>query len=121
MWAAWNPNVTWVDVKVGDFNGDGMTDIIGRYLQTGQWYVGISNGSSFATALWATWNPNATWVDIQIGDFSGDGKDDLAGRYLQGGQWFTGVSNGSSAFTTTLWDTWSPAANWVDVQHGRYL
>jgi autotransporter-associated beta strand protein len=121
MWAGWNPNVTWVDIKVGDFNGDGKDDIIGRYSQAGQWWVGLSNGSSFDTKLWATWNPNVTWVDIQVGDFSGDGKDDIAGRWLQAGQWFTGVSNGSTQFTTTLWGTWSAAANWVDVQHGRYL
>jgi autotransporter-associated beta strand protein len=121
FWDHWSTAVTWVDVKVGDFNGDGMTDIIGRYLQTGQWWVGLSSRTSFTTTLWATWNPNVTWADIQVGDFSGDGKDDIAGRWLQAGQWYTGVSNGSTQFTTTLWDTWSPAANWADVQHGRYL
>ncbi len=115
--------MTWVDVKVGDFTGNGMMDLVGRYSQTGQWWVALSTGSSFShgSQPWATWNPNVTWADVQVGDFSGDGKDDLAGRWLQAGQWYTGVSNGSTAFTTTLWDTWSPAANWVDVQHGRYL
>jgi autotransporter-associated beta strand protein len=122
FWDAWNPNITWVDVKVGDFLGNGMMDVIGRVAQTGQWWVAISNGSSsFTNQLWATWNPNATWVDVQVGDFNGDGIADIAGRYLQGGQWYTGVSNGSTAFTTTPWGGWSPNANWVDVQSGRYL
>src|SRR5437899_6364497 len=40
------PNVTWVDVKVGDFNGDGMLDIIGRVQQTGQWWVGLDRKST---------------------------------------------------------------------------
>jgi hypothetical protein len=102
-------------VRVGDFNGDGKSDIVGRVLQSGQWWVGQSNGTSFDASLWATWNPNVTWVDIVVGDFNGDGKSDIAERYLQGGQWWTGISSGAS-FSTTLWDTWSPAVNWTDVQ-----
>ncbi|HEV2946861.1 MAG TPA: autotransporter-associated beta strand repeat-containing protein [Gemmataceae bacterium] len=120
LWATWNPNVTWVDVQTGDFNGDGHADIIGRVLQTGQWYVGISNGSDgFTTSLWASWNPNVTWVDVHVGDFNGDGKADIVGRYLQGGQWYVGISNGTS-FTTTLWATWNPNVTWVDVNVGDF-
>ena len=92
LWAVWNPNATWVDVKVGDFNGDGKADITGRYLQGGSWWTGLSTGSSFTTSLWAEWNPSATWVDVQVGDFNGDGKADITGRYLQGSSWWTGIS-----------------------------
>jgi hypothetical protein len=52
---------------VGDFNGDGKADIIGRYRQTGQWWVAQSTGSLFVNSLWATWNPKVTWVDVQVG------------------------------------------------------
>jgi FG-GAP repeat len=62
--------VTWVDVQVGDFNGDGKADIVGRVQQSGQWWAGISNGSFFNNSLWATWNPNVTWVDVHTGDFA---------------------------------------------------
>jgi hypothetical protein len=115
----WNPGVTWVDVQTGDFNGDGKTDIIGRDLQSGQWYVSLNEGSTFATSLWATWNPNVTWVDVKIGDFNGDRKADLAGRLLQTGQWYVGTSTGSS-FTTSLWATWNPNVTWVDVNVGDF-
>jgi len=121
LWATWNPTVTWADVKVGDFNGDGKSDITGRYLQSGQWFTGLSNGSTgFTTSLWATWNPTVTWADVQVGDFNVDGKSDITGRYLQAGQWFTGLSNGSTAFTTSLWTTWNPAVTWVDVHAGNF-
>jgi hypothetical protein len=30
LWTTWNPNVTWVDVQVGDFNNDGKLDLAGR-------------------------------------------------------------------------------------------
>jgi hypothetical protein len=115
MWAAWNPNITWVDVHVGDFNGDGKDDIVGRVLQTGQWWVGISDGSHFTTTLWATWSPAVTWIDVRVGDFNGDHSADIAGRVQQNGQWWVGTSNGTS-FNTSLWTAWSTAVNWVDVQ-----
>jgi hypothetical protein len=119
LWAAWNPNVTWVDVVTGDFNGDGRTDTAGRVLQTGEWWVGISDGSSFTTTLWTTWNPNVTWVDVKVGDFDGDGQADIVGRVLQTGQWWEAQSTGSS-FSNSLWTTWNPNVTWVDVNVGDF-
>jgi hypothetical protein len=95
-------------------------DIAGRVSQTGQWWVGQSNGSSaFTNALWATWNPSVTWVDVVTGDFNGDGKTDIAGRVKETGQWWVAISNGTS-FTTTLWTTWNPGVTWVDVKVGDF-
>jgi hypothetical protein len=106
-------------VRVGDFNGDGKADIIGRALENGQWYVGLSNGSTgFTTSLWDTWSTGATWVDVQVGDFNGDGKADITGRALQTGDWWTGLSSGS-AFITTKWATWSDVT-WTGVGTGDF-
>src|SRR6266851_1576494 len=60
-----NPAATWVNVLTGDFTGRGKTDVAARYLQTGQWWVGINTGSSFAFSLWTTWSPAVTWVDVK--------------------------------------------------------
>jgi hypothetical protein len=51
---------------------------------------------------------------VKVGDFNGDGKADITARWLDGGQWYVGQSTGA-AFVTSLWDTWSPAVTWVDV------
>jgi hypothetical protein len=110
-----------VDVHLADFNGDGKADIVGRALQTGQWWVGLSNGSGFATTLWSTWSTGVTWVDVQVGDFNGDGKADITGRALELGFWYTGVSNASTAFATSLWAIWNPEVTWVDVGHGNFI
>jgi hypothetical protein len=120
LWASWSPNVTWVDVRVGDFNGDGKSDITGRVLQSGEWWTGISTGSSFNTTLWTTWSAAVTWVDVRVGDFNGDGSSDIIGRDKQTGRWQLATSNGSTAFTNSLYDTWSPAVTWVDVQVGDF-
>jgi subtilisin-like proprotein convertase family protein len=124
LWATWSadPGVTWADVQAADFNHDGKMDIVGRWLQTGQWYVGLSSGGSFNTTLWATWSPNVTWADVHVGDFNGDGNADIVGRVLQSGAWYVGLSNGSSAFNTssTPWTAWSPAVTWADVMVGDF-
>jgi hypothetical protein len=120
LWDTWSSGVTWADVKVGDFNGDGKADIAGRYLQGGTWWVGLSTGSGFNTTQWAAWSTGGTWVDVNVGDFNGDGKADIVGRALENGQWYVGLSNGSTGFNTTLWDTWSTGATWVDVKVGDF-
>src|SRR2546425_1554087 len=121
VWATWSTGVTWVDVKVGDFNGDGKADIIGRASQYGQWWVGLSNSSTaFNATLWDTWSTAATWVDVRVGDFNRDGKADIVGRYLEGGSWWAGISSGSS-LTTTSWAAWSTGVTWVDVGVGDLM
>jgi uncharacterized protein (TIGR03118 family) len=118
-WTTWSPNVTWVDVQTGDFNGDGQMDIAGRVLETGQWWIAASNGSSFTNTLWTTWSPDVTWVDVHFGDFNGDGKMDIVGRVQQTGQWWVAQSTGSS-FVNSLWATWNPNVTWVDVNVGDF-
>jgi autotransporter-associated beta strand protein len=121
MWANWNENanVTWVDVKVGDFNGDKKADLTARWSQGGSWWTSISTGSSFTTNLWASWNPAARWVDVNVGDFNGDGKADLTARVLDSGQWWAAISMGTS-FTTGFWTGWAPTVTWVDVKVGDF-
>ncbi len=66
-WGQWSPNLNWQDVRVGDFNGDGLDDIAGRYL--GQWWVarskgGIVNGTVFVESNWTPARTRLTqWND----------------------------------------------------------
>src|SRR5207302_11369341 len=41
LFAQWadSSHATWVDLRVGDFDGDGKADIAGRWLEGGQWWV----------------------------------------------------------------------------------
>jgi hypothetical protein len=119
LWTTWSTAVSWVDVHVGDFNGDGNMDIVGRADEIGQWWVGISNGSKFNNQLLTTWSTAVGWDDVQVGDFNNDGKSDIAGRVSGGGQWWVAVSNGTQ-FTNQLWTTWSTAVTWADVNTGKF-
>jgi hypothetical protein len=119
MFDNWDPNVTWVDVVTGDFNGDGKTDIAARNAKTGQWWVEVSNGQFYTASVWTTWNPALTWVDVKVGDFDGFGRDSIIGRAQQTGQWWLAESNGAS-FNNSLWGVWNPNVTWVDVNVGNF-
>jgi hypothetical protein len=70
LWLTWPASATWVDVQAGDFNGDGYTDLAGRNQATGDWLVGLSNGSSlFNSSLWTTWSTGVAWTGVRHGAF----------------------------------------------------
>ncbi len=82
---AWNWNVRQDRIRgVGDFNGDGMTDLV----VTSPWGIGILTfrGGTLASLVakpdgtrFGAWNWNVRQDRIRVvGDFNGDGKTDLA-------------------------------------------
>jgi len=71
------PGRVWRD-EVGTFAEDVRVDVHGnsvaslrvaRDLRTGNWWTGLSTGTSLNSSVWATWSPTATWVDVQRGIF----------------------------------------------------
>jgi len=98
-------------VLVGDFNGDGKSDIAGRLNGT-RWYVASSTGTSFSTTYWGLWGVG-TWTDVGVGDFDGDGRSDIAGR-LDDGRWYVARSDGSK-FSNEYWGLWDSSLTWLDV------
>jgi hypothetical protein len=111
----WSNTATWITVSTGDVNGDGRADIVGRQQGSGQWWVGISNGTGFTFSQFTAWSTGATWQDVHLADVTGDGRADVVGRFL--GNWWVGVSNGAG-FDNAQWGSWSNAVNWVDVNVG---
>ena len=117
---SWTVNTTITDASGSSVNVVSQVQvpatgsIVGR-TNSGQIWVGMSNGSSFSSGLWSTWNPKVSWQDVHTADFTGDGKAEIVGRDPSTGYWWVGVSNGSG-FTTSKWGGWSPKVTWVDVQ-----
>ena len=118
-WTRWSTNVTWEHVMVGDFNGDGMDDLIGRVQSNGDWWIGSSTGTGFTNAKWTRWSTGVTWTDVMVGDFNGDGRDDLIGRVQSNGDWWIGSSTGTG-FTNAKWTRWSTNVDWRDVMVGDF-
>ena len=92
------PNV-WSAVGIGDFNGDGKSDVLWRH----------SNGT---TAIWLMNGASAlgqglgivasTWSIAEIGDYDGDGKSDVLWRDTLGDLviWF--MSGATIASTASI-------------------
>ena len=64
-------NVTVDRVKLGDFDGDGKTDVFATW--GGKWYISYGGNSPWQYVM----TSNVTVDRMKLGDFNGDGKTDL--------------------------------------------
>jgi hypothetical protein len=127
VFAKWNPAAHWQNVRSGDFDGDGMSDIAGWDASSGDWWVSLADMTGSTTVRAAHWSTGTAWSDIAAADLAshrdrvGDGhfthKSDLVGRD-QWGHWWGAISNGDGTFTTQLLANWSAATVWHDVRVG---
>lgn len=81
-YTAWFPGSVgaasgWDSSWVGDFDGDGRSDILWRHTDgtVAVWYM---NGPDIAGAQFLPGVPLADWSVQAIGDYDGDGRDDIA-------------------------------------------
>ena len=94
--------LTWDEVELGDFNGDGLTDVYNTNGTSA--YIMFSGGNG--------WFTNSQYVgfskDYQkhFGDFNGDGKTDIIATSCEGQMW-------------SYW--WLYAANGIGVHSEHYL
>jgi hypothetical protein len=86
----------------GDFNGDGIDDVMVWNPAFGTWQVALSTGSLFVPNPGA--NGNFIWLNNfavgsfwnpVIGDFNGDGIDDIAVLNTHDGTWQVALGTGS--------------------------
>ena len=89
----------WQIVGTGDFNGDGISDILWRNTNSGQLsdWLGTSNGSFVSNSANLSSTVTTDWQIVGTGDFNGDGISDILWRNANSGQlsdWL-GTSNGS--------------------------
>lgn len=87
----------WDVAGTGDFNGDGLDDVLLRH-STGvitEW-LGQADGGFFSNHAVSTYDLNPIWDVAGIGDFNGDGRDDVLLKHSNGSvtNWL-GQANGS--------------------------
>ncbi|GAA4160019.1 hypothetical protein GCM10022251_37350 [Phytohabitans flavus] len=87
---------------LGDFNGDGRSDILWRH-DNGSLSIWYMNGELFAGELKTEFaDPTAIWDIEAVGDFDADGRADILWRHDDGGLaiWFRGIN------TMVAYPTW---------------
>ncbi|BCM89261.1 hypothetical protein IAD21_01106 [Abditibacteriota bacterium] len=106
-------NASWVSGPhyqpfVGDFNGDGITDIGMRDPNNGVWYIRqASSAFNYTTQYTFNWTTGADFQPV-VADFNHDGKLDLGMRDSTTGKFYTATQGTPYAFTVQ-----TPTFNWA--------
>ena len=104
-------------IRVGDFNGDGKTDLAAILADSSGWRVNcaLSNGDgTFASRIYTSMSTSSfssSWA-IRVGDFNGDGKTDLAAILADSSGWRVNcaLSNGDGTFTSRIYTSMSTSS-----------
>ncbi len=91
------PNTAWKVIADGDFNGDGVTDLLWRNTSDGRIFYQpfASNGLPNGGTIFYT-EPNAAWKIVHTPDLDGDGKADLLWYNTSTGQVYVMLMNGGT-------------------------
>jgi len=107
-------DVNWGIAGIGDFDGDGKSDILWHNSATGENLLWLMNGAAIASAVSSNAMTDLNWGIAGTGDFDGDGKADILWRNRATGEdaiWFmNGATLSSSPAIGTMADLNSTVA-----------
>ena len=90
------PAAGWKVVGVGDFNGDGKSDLVFQNQTTNQVAFWFMNNYVYTGGVLMPYTPPAGWTVAGTGDFNGDGMTDLVFQNQTTGQIALWYMNGST-------------------------
>jgi ELWxxDGT repeat protein len=117
--ASVRPDASWSIAGIGDFNGDGNSDVLWRN-SSGALNLWLMNGTTITsggpvTSGGVAVSPDASWHVVEIGDFNGDGNSDILWRNNSGAlsEWLMNGNTITQSVTPTFnGSTVSPDASW---------
>jgi hypothetical protein len=92
---AYTATTGWHVQGIGDFDGDGKSDILWRDAGTGQTAIWFMNGAVATTSANTSVQATAGWQVNGVGDFNGDGKADILWRHAGTGKTAVWFMNGA--------------------------
>ena len=106
-------------VGVGDFNGDGKSDLVFQNQTTNQVAIWFMNGAVYTGGVLLPFVPPAGWQVAGAGDFNADGFTDLVFQNQSTGQIVLWYMNGTTYVGGTALSA-TPASGWKVVGVGDY-
>lgn len=97
---AWNSSDKLVDVMVGDVDGDGFSDVVGRTALKGEWWLkrGLATGIESSMQKIGVWEPRVTWKNVALIDMDGDERPEIIGMASAGRWWFSHLDKENTQF-----------------------
>ena len=101
------------ELYVGDFNGDGRTDMLCHDSAGKKWIALANSAGQFTGNSWyrAMGWCNHAGSQLHIGDFNGDGKADMLCHDTRNGYKWVALANSAGQFTGT---SWQKAMGWCN-------
>jgi hypothetical protein len=113
------PPAGWKVVGIGDFNGDGKSDIVFQNQTTNQIAIWFMNGPQWTGGVYLPFTPPAGWQVVGAGDFNADNFTDLVFQNQSTGQIALWYMNGTTYVDGSILTT-VPASGWKVVGVGDY-
>jgi hypothetical protein len=113
-----NPGPAWKVIEAGDFNDDGLADILWQNTSTGQAAIWEMNGTTVIGGGAVGINPGPSWKAIGAGDFNGDGKSDILWQNANG-QIAIWEMNGTTVISGGAVDP-NPGPSWKAIGVGDF-
>jgi hypothetical protein len=113
------PYAGWRVVGVGDFNGDGKSDLVFQNQTTNQVAVWYMNGPTYAGGIVLPFTPPAGWTVAGVGDLNADGLPDLVFQNQNSGQIALWYMNHTDYIGGTVMNI-VPVTGWKIVGVGDY-
>ena len=92
---------SWSIAGIGDFDGDGKSDILWRNSATGADAIMLMNGATTLSNTIFSTVPGPDWNIAGVGDFDGDGKSDILWRNGVTGENTIWLMNGTTIVAGT--------------------
>jgi len=114
-------DLNWKVAGVGDFDGDGKSDILWRNSSSGQTYVYPMDGTTIKPGEgYLRTVADLAWQVKGVGDFDGDGKADIVWRNSSSGQNYLYPMDGTTIKPTEGYLRTVADLNWQIVAVGDY-
>ena len=124
--AGFGPTSGWSVAGTGDFNGDGVSDVLLKYVANGETSFGdwiVQNGTYSSYSPIAGFANNSGWAEIGTGDFTGNGTDDVLLSYTSGNNvslYDWQISNGATVATDSLNMGYTTTSGWSVIGTGDF-